>query len=190
MSARPIRRSCANLQQPDLLNDLLTSLQRRNRELAEKYSLSAPRPLLLKIAPDLNEDELRAIIAVAQETRSQVSSRRTRASTVKDCRHRRRAIAEIGDGGLSGAPLAIASNEVIRMIYRLTNGTMPIVGVGGVFTAEDAWEKICAGASLIQIYTGFIYEGPGIARRINEGLRQIVSKEGFVSLDEAVGCRA
>jgi len=76
------------------------------------------------------------------------------------------------------------------MIYRLTNGTMPIVGVGGVFTAEDAWEKICAGASLIQIYTGFIYEGPSIARRINEGLRQIVSKEGFVSLDEAVGSRA
>jgi dihydroorotate dehydrogenase len=67
---------------------------------------------------------------------------------------------------------------------------MPIIGVGGVFTAEDAWEKICSGASLIQIYTGFIYEGPSIARRINDGLREIVSKEGFVSLDEAVGSRA
>jgi len=62
--------------------------------------------------------------------------------------------------------------------------------VGGVFTAEDAWEKICSGASLIQLYTGFIYEGPGIARRINEGLRRILSSEGFVSLDEAVGCKA
>jgi dihydroorotate dehydrogenase len=78
---------------------------------------------------------------------------------------------------------------VIRTIYSLTSGSVPIIGVGGVFTAEDAWEKICAGASLIQLYTGFIYEGPGVARNINEGLRRILSKEGFVSLDEAVGCR-
>jgi dihydroorotate dehydrogenase len=175
------------LQQPDLLNDLLTSLQRHNRELAEKYSFSAPRPLLLKIAPDLSEDELRAIIAVAQENK--VSGIIATNTTVK-----REGLsegdAEYGEGGLSGAPLRNRSNEVIRMIYRLTNGTMPIIGVGGVFTAEDAWEKICAGASLIQIYTGFIYEGPSIARQINEGLRQIVSKEGFASLDQAVGCRA
>ena len=79
---------------------------------------------------------------------------------------------------------------MIRLIYRLTKGDLPIIGVGGVFTAEDAWEKICAGASLIQLYTGFIYEGPGIARRINEGLRRILSREDFVSLDEAVGSRA
>ena len=176
-----------DLQQPGLLTDLLTSLQRRNRELAEKYSLTAPRPLLLKIAPDLSEDELPAIIAVAQE--NTVSGIIATNTTVKREGLSERE-AEYGEGGLSGAPLRNRSNEIIRMIYRLTNGTMPIVGVGGVFTAEDAWEKICAGASLIQIYTGFIYEGPSIARRINEGLRQIVSKEGFVSLDEAVGCRA
>lgn len=174
------------LQQPDLLNDLLTSLQSRNRELAEKHSLTAPRPLLLKIAPDLSEDDLRALIAVAQENK--VSGIIATNTTVN-----RDGLSESSaeyEGGLSGAPLRKQSNEIIRMIYRLTNGTMPIVGVGGVFTAEDAWEKICAGASLIQIYTGFIYEGPSIARRINEGLRQIVSKEGFVSLDEAVGCEA
>lgn len=179
-----------DLQQPDLLNDLLTSLQRRNAELAEKYSLAAPRPLLLKIAPDLSEDEIRAIIAVAQEnkvsgiiaTNTSVNREGLQTSNAR--------VVEIGEGGLSGAPLRNRSNEVIRTIYRLTNGTMPIVGVGGVFTADDAWDKICAGASLIQIYTGFIYEGPGIARRINEGLRQFVSKEGFVSLDEAVGSRA
>lgn len=67
---------------------------------------------------------------------------------------------------------------------------MPLIGVGGIFTAEDAWEMISAGASLLQIYTGFIYEGPAIARKINDGLRRIVSREGFVSLDEAVGSRA
>jgi dihydroorotate dehydrogenase len=179
-----------DLQQPDLLSELLTSLQRRSRELAEKHSLSAPRPLLLKIAPDLNEDEIRAIIAVAQETNvsgmiaTNTSINRTGLET-SDAR-----VAEIGEGGVSGAPLRERSNQVIRTIYRLTNGTMPIVGVGGVFTAEDAWEKISAGASLIQLYTGFIYEGPSISLQINEGLRAIVSKEGFVSLDEAVGCRA
>ena len=176
-----------DLQQPDRLHELLTSLQSRNGELAEKYSLSAPRPLLLKIAPDLIEDEIGAIIAVAQETK--VSGIIATNTTIK-----REGLSErntdYGEGGLSGAPLRNRSNEVIRTIYRLTNGSMPIIGVGGVFTAEDAWEKICSGASLIQIYTGFIYEGPSIARRINEGLRQIVSKEGFVSLDEAVGCRA
>jgi dihydroorotate dehydrogenase len=76
------------------------------------------------------------------------------------------------------------------MLYDLTGGSMPLVGVGGIFNAQDAWEMISAGASLVQVYTGLIYEGPSIARNINEGLRRIVSNEGFVSLDEAVGCRA
>lgn len=178
------------LQQPELLADLLTALQQRNRELAEKHSLPEPRPLLLKIAPDLNEEEIRGIVQVAQDASvsgliaTNTSVNRGGLQTPNE------RLAAIGDGGLSGAPLRQPSNDVIRTIYRLTNGAMPIVGVGGVFNAEDAWEKICAGASLIQLYTGFIYEGPGIARRINEGLRQIVSNEGFVSLDEAVGCRA
>jgi dihydroorotate dehydrogenase len=78
---------------------------------------------------------------------------------------------------------------VISLIYRLTKGELPIIGVGGVFTAADAWEKICAGASLIQLYTGFIYEGPGVARQINDGLAGILRREGFQTLDEAVGCR-
>jgi len=178
------------LQQPDLLSDLLEALQRRNRELAEKHSLSSPRPLLLKIAPDLSHQELRDIVAVAQERG--VSGIIATNTTVKreGLRTPAERVAAIGEGGLSGAPLHHRSNEVIKTIYRLTNGAVPIIGVGGVFTAEDAWEKICAGAGLIQLYTGFIYEGPAIARRINEGLRQIVSREGFVSLDEAVGSRA
>lgn len=175
------------LQQRNLLADLLTALQRRNRELADKHSLSAERPLLLKIAPDLNDDEIQSIVEVAQE--AAVSGIIATNTTIQRDGLSERA-GEYEEGGLSGAPLRTRSNEIIRRIYRLTNGSMPIVGVGGVFTAEDAWEKICAGASLIQLYTGFIYEGPSVARRINEGLRQIVSREGFVSLDEAVGCEA
>ncbi len=94
-----------------------------------------------------------------------------------------------GEGGLSGAPLQDRSNEVIELIYRLTRGALPIIGVGGVFTAADAWAKVCAGASLIQLYTGFIYQGPGVARQINEGLEKILNREGFRSFDAAVGCR-
>jgi len=79
---------------------------------------------------------------------------------------------------------------MIATLYNLTAGTMPLIGVGGIFNADDAWETISAGASLLQIYTGFIYEGPAIARRINDGLRRIIADQGFVSLDEAVGSQA
>lgn len=177
------------LQQSNVLRDLLTQLQTRNRELAEKHSLSAPRPLLVKIAPELNDEDIASIVAVAQQTTISGIIATNTTTSRNDLQSSPARVASAGEGGLSGAPLRERSNEVIRKIYRLTNGGLPIIGVGGVFTAEDAWEKICAGASLIQLYTGFIYEGPGVARRINEGLRRILSSEGFVSLDEAVGSR-
>jgi dihydroorotate dehydrogenase len=79
---------------------------------------------------------------------------------------------------------------MVAALHRLTRGQMTIIGVGGIFNARDAWEKICAGASLLQLYTGFIYEGPGIASRINDGLAGLLQREGFDSLDQAVGCRA
>ena len=178
------------LQSPTMLSELLASLQRRNRELATKYSYAFAKPLLLKIAPDLDDSGIESIVEAAQHTRiSGIIA--TNTTIVRDnLRTSRRRVEAMGDGGLSGAPLRGPSNTVIRKIFRLTNGSLPIVGVGGVFTAEDAWEKICAGASLIQLYTGFIYEGPSVARRINEALRRILSQAGFVSLDEAVGCRA
>ena len=177
------------LQKPEMLAELLHSLQKRNDELAERSSLQQPKPLLLKIAPDLTESEIESIVGIATglkiagliATNTTVSRAGLQTSAAE--------IAEYGQGGLSGAPLRDRSNEVIAVIHRLTRGEMPIIGVGGVFNAEDAWEKICAGASLIQLYTGFIYEGPGVARRINEGLAKILKREGFRSLDEAVGCR-
>jgi dihydroorotate dehydrogenase len=99
-------------------------------------------------------------------------------------------IERFGAGGLSGRPLRARSTEVIRELYRLTRGTIPIIGVGGIFSAEDAWEKIAAGASLVQIWTGFIYEGAGVVRRINDGLAARLEREGIKTLDAAVGCRA
>ena len=79
---------------------------------------------------------------------------------------------------------------MIAQLYELTGGRIPLIGVGGIFTARDAWEKICAGASLVQLYTGFIYQGPNIANDINEGLARILVREKFASIDAAVGSRA
>jgi dihydroorotate dehydrogenase len=177
------------LQRPDLLTELLQSLQKRNGELAQANS-GRPRPLLIKIAPDLDQAQIESIIEVALQanisgiiatnTTVRRDGLRTSAAEVQAC----------GEGGLSGAPLRDQSNQVISLVYRLTRGELPIIGVGGIFTAEDAWDKISAGASLIQLYTGFIYEGPGIAKRINQGLAEILRREGFNSIDEAVGCRS
>ena len=177
------------LQRPEMLRNLLESLQGRNAELARQYALSRPKPLLLKIAPDLTEPEIESIVEVAMG--AGISGIIATNTTVRrdDLLTSNEYVAACGEGGLSGAPLRQRSNQVVRMICRLTRGALPIIGVGGVFTAEDAWEKICAGASLIQLYTGFIYEGPHAARRINEGLAKIMKREGFHSLDDAVGCR-
>lgn len=177
------------LQRPELLADLLKNLQLRNQELARQSSLAEPKPLLVKIAPDLNEAEIESIVEIASaEAVAGIVATNTTISR-DGLQTSRDEIEACGEGGLSGAPLRPRSNEVISLLYRLTRGRLPIIGVGGVFTATDAWEKVCAGASLIQLYTGFIYEGPGVARRINEGLAEILQREEFSSLDEAVGCR-
>jgi dihydroorotate dehydrogenase len=90
-------------------------------------------------------------------------------------------------GGLSGKPLRARSTEIIRHLYRQTNGKVPIIGVGGIFTADDAWEKITAGATLVQAYTGLVYEGPSLAGNIVRGLRQKLAASGLNDLKAAVG---
>ena len=178
------------LQRPVALDNLLNALQKRNQELASKHPGKQAVPLLVKIAPDLDEKDLESIVETAERasiagiiaTNTTTSRARLRTTPEK--------VAACGEGGLSGAPLNQRSTEIVAALYRLTRGRMTIIGCGGVFTAEDAWEKLSAGAKLIQLYTGFIYQGPGIARDINEGLAEILSKQGFRTLDEAVGCRA
>jgi dihydroorotate dehydrogenase len=178
------------LQKADALSALLDALQQRNRELARERGRAEPLPLLVKIAPDLSTQEAEAIVEVALRARlSGIIATNTTTS-----RERLRTPAEIvaacGQGGLSGGPLRARSTEMIAALYRLTGGKLAIIGVGGIFNAADAWEKICAGASLLQLYTGFIYEGVGVVRAINDGLQELMAKEGFHTLDEAVGCRA
>ena len=177
------------LQRADRLLALLEALQTRNRELAIRDE-RAVVPLLVKVAPDLESGDLELIVDVAQRaglagiiatnTTTSRSGLKTPAASVGAC----------GEGGLSGAPLRARSTQMVAALYRLTRGSMTIIGVGGIFSAADAWEKICAGASLVQLYTGFIYEGVGVVGRINDGLREILDREGYATLDEAVGCRA
>ena len=90
-------------------------------------------------------------------------------------------------GGLSGKPLRALATSFVRHLYRAVGGKLPIIGVGGIFTAEDAYEKIKAGASAIQIYTGFVYEGPTVVKRIKQDLIRLMERDGFKAISEAVG---
>src|SRR5437660_7905418 len=177
------------LQRADLLAALLGELQRRNRELAERDA-RAPVPLLVKVAPDLGAGELEMIVDVARRVEVAGIIATNTTTSREGLRTPGEQVVACGEGGLSGAPLRQRSTQIIAALRRLTRGTLEIVGVGGVFKAEDAWEKICAGAGLVQLYTGFVYEGFGVARRINEGLAALLERQGFRTLDEAVGCRA
>ena len=165
------------LQKADSLEELLGALTLRNIELGGK-------PLLVKIAPDLSEAEIESIVDICMgygvdgviATNTTIS--RDGLKTY---------VTNIGDGGLSGKPLTTRSNEVISTIYRYSKGKLTIIGVGGIFNAEDAFNKIAAGASLIQAYTGFIYGGAGFANDITSGLAPLLKERGFETLDDAGG---
>ncbi len=178
------------LQQAEQLSSLLKALQTKNLELQQVHQRAQPMPLLVKLSPDLSREQLETIVDVIVELQVDgiIATNTTigRDNLLTDPAQ----VTSFGEGGLSGRPLGKTSTRMVADIYGLTKGTIPIVGVGGIFTAEDAWEKISAGASLVQLYTGFIYRGPGIAREINGGLERILNREGFSNLDAAVGCRA
>lgn len=153
-----------DLQEKEPLTQLLQSLQAENDNKGE------PKPILLKIAPDLTDGQLDDIIEIVQNSRI-AGIIATNTTISRDGLHESdKRIEEIGAGGLSGAPVKDRSTDVIRHLSTKSNGEIPIIAVGGIFTANDAREKLEAGASLVQVYTGFIYEGPGIVKRINKGL--------------------
>jgi dihydroorotate dehydrogenase len=166
------------LQLADNLDNLLGSLDQRNRELGRK-------PLLVKIAPDVNESDIEALVHVAQK--NAISGVIATNTTVSRDGLTARDLEKIGAGGVSGRPLAKRSTEVISTVYRYSKGKLPIIGVGGVFSGLDAFDKIAAGASLVQAYTGFVYAGPSFARRVNLELAGILKRKGFQGIDEAVG---
>jgi dihydroorotate dehydrogenase len=175
------------LQQADQLTALLGALQTRNRELQLQNRRATALPLLVKLSPDLSQIDLELIVDVVQ--RVGISGIIATNTTVKrtNLHSGKEEVRACGEGGLSGKPLTARSTEMIAQLYKLTSGKIPIIGVGGVFTADDAWEKIAAGASLVQLYTGFIYQGPGVAKEIIEGLRKILKERGFSRIQDAVG---
>ena len=177
------------LQQADTLELLLSEIQKRNHELTGNTRAPArDKPLLVKIAPDLTEGEIEAIVDIA--LRLQLSGIIATNTTISRDGLNSEAVGKIGVGGLSGRPLTKRSTEVISSIYRYSKGKLPIIGVGGIFTAEDAFDKIAAGASLLQAYTGFVYGGPSFAKEIVRDLSVLLRERGFEKLDEAVGSAA
>ncbi len=171
------------LQKAENLEELLGTLQKRNVEAGREN----PKPLLVKIAPDLDEGEIEAIVDIA--LRLEISGIIATNTTINrsGLKTDSAKIGKIGNGGLSGKPVAERSNEVIGQIYKYSKGNLPIIGVGGIFTAEDAFNKIASGASLLQAYTGFVYQGVSFAREVNFGLANLLKDKGFKSLDEAIG---
>ncbi|HKP69919.1 MAG TPA: hypothetical protein VJV05_11595, partial [Pyrinomonadaceae bacterium] len=148
-------------------------------------SLRLNKPLLVKIAPDLTEPEIEEIVDICM--RLGVSGIIATNTTISRDGLNTAAVASLGAGGLSGRPLTTRSTDVIRSIYRHSQGRLPIIGVGGIFTARNAFDKIVAGASLVQAYTGFVYGGPSFAREIAAGLLKLLKEHGFESIDDAVG---
>ena len=153
-----------DLQEKEPLTKLLNSIQKLNQDKI------APKPILLKIAPDLTEGQLDDIIDIVSDTKidgliaTNTTIDRSNLSTDQSV------IQQIGNGGLSGAPLRNRSTEIIRYIHTKSNGSIPIVGVGGISKPEDAIEKLEAGASLVQVYSGLVYYGPGLIRDINKAI--------------------
>lgn len=162
----------AKLQDKEYLLELLNGLQEINKEFTTQ------KPILLKIAPDLNTIQLDEVIELVAETKiagvvaSNTSIHREGLKTSEA------QLAAIGNGGLSGKPIKDRSTQVIKYLATKSNKAFPIIGVGGIHSPEDALEKINAGADLIQIYTGFIYEGPALVKKINKALAPLTPEGG------------
>lgn len=176
------------LQDKHALDEILHALQEVQQSASRTTPL--PKPILVKVAPDLSFEALDDILALAspRQVAGIVATNTTVTRPQTSDLKLQRVYAEAG--GLSGRPLRERSTEVIRHLYRASAGKLPIIGVGGIFTASDAWEKIVAGASLVQIYTGLVYEGPGLVRSIVRGLSQRLADEGLIQLSQAVGTEA
>ncbi len=175
------------LQDKSALDEILAALQETQHSKLKTHQ--APKPILVKVAPDLSFSALDEILELVGPR--QISGIVAANTTITRPETGNRKLQEIysESGGLSGRPLRYLSNQAIRHLYRQTQGRLPIIGVGGVFDAEDALAKIMSGASLVQVYTGLVYQGPGIARSVVTGIQQHLEKTG-AQFQEMVGCAA
>lgn len=152
------------LQDKEPLMKILNRLMQMNKQKGN------PKPLLLKIAPDLTDAQLNDIVEIVSSTSIDGVVATNTTIDRSNLKTNKAEVEAIGAGGLSGKPLRARATEVIKYLHDKSNGSFPIIAVGGIYTAEDAIEKINAGASLVQVYTGFIYEGPAIAKNICKGI--------------------
>lgn len=146
----------------------LTKLLSRLQEL--NHAKTSPKPILLKIAPDMNNEQLDDVISIVEETKLEGIIATNTTISRSGLNTSDKALNDIGNGGLSGLPLKQRSTEVIRYISEKTQGRMTIIGVGGINSKEDALEKLEAGAALVQIYSGLVYEGPSLIKQINQSI--------------------
>ena len=152
------------LQEKEPLTQLLQTLQDLNNKKESR------KPILLKIAPDLTNEQLDDIIEIIKDTQLDGVIAANTTISREGLKTSKERIEEIGAGGLSGKPVKSRSTEVIRYLADTSNKAFPIIGVGGIHSAEDALEKMEAGADLVQLYTGFIYEGPRLVKDINKAI--------------------
>jgi len=156
--------SHAKLNDKEYLLELIAAVQELNQKEAQQ------KPILLKIAPDLNNHQLDEIIDLVAETKIDGVIASNTSVNRDDLKASKERLEKIGNGGLSGQPIADRSTKVIQYLSQKSNKAFPIIGVGGIHSEQDALDKINAGADLVQIYTGFIYEGPGLVKRINKAI--------------------
>jgi dihydroorotate dehydrogenase len=160
-----------DLQEKEPLKYILKILERDNGRK------SKPKPILLKIAPDLTNEQLDDVIEIVKETRTAGVIATNTTISREGLVSNNEIVSEIGSGGLSGKPLTNRSTEVIRYLSEKSNKAFPIIGVGGIYNAKDAIDKLNAGASLVQVYSGFIYEGPSIVKEICKGILKETPKK-------------
>ncbi len=160
------------------LNDLLKSLNKIKNE--EKKNI----PILLKISPDISDNHISEIVTIAIENSI---SALILTNTTNVNRDNLTSDSKNEEGGLSGEPLQELSTKMIKKFYKKISGKIPIIGVGGVNSGKSAYEKITAGASLLQLYTGFVYKGPAIVKNIKQELIEILKNKGFSNIKEAIG---
>ena len=177
----PNTKNLRDLQSEAALDDLLTKIMKTRQQLAAEFKRKVP--VAVKIAPDVENSSIPALaeILIKHEVDAVIAT-----NTTID--HSSVEASEFGDesGGLSGKPLKQRANEVVSLLYRELQGKVPIIGVGGISSSEDAWQRLVAGAEMVQIYSSFIYNGPSIIAEINKGLALRVAESGCESLQQAV----
>ncbi len=170
-----------NLQHGNELKELLAEVMQEMNAQAQNHGTS--KSVLVKIAPDVSDAELEYMVETIRQSGA-AGIIATNTTLSRDGLTHNHA----GEtGGLSGRPLTERSTEIISRVYRQTEGKLPIIGCGGIFSSQDAYDKIKAGSSLVEIYTSFIYEGPQITRQLHNGIRELMQRDGFAHISEAVG---